>query len=122
MFSKQRIGRAAAVSEPAPNNYATDEADNNADTFCLGMNFTPIEYTNRKADVYPYSDPYETLENVSIVSGATAYDHPNGNTYILIFHESLYYVKHMKHILINPNQIRSNGLDLFDNPIRDNEL
>ena len=28
----------------------------------------------------------------------------------------------MKHILINPNQIRLNGLDFFDNPIRDGEM
>ena len=28
----------------------------------------------------------------------------------------------MKHSRINPNHIRFNGLDLFENPIRDDEL
>ena len=60
--------------------------------------------------------------NVPVVSRATAYDHPNGNTYILIFHESLYYGKQMKQSLINPNQIRLSGLDFFDNPINGDEL
>ena len=28
----------------------------------------------------------------------------------------------MKHSLVNPNQIRFNGLELFNNPIRDDEM
>ena len=86
VFSKRRIGRDTAVSEPTPNNYTNNEANTNADTCFLGMKFTAIAYTNRTADVYPYSNTYEPLENVTIVSGDTTYDHPNGNTYILIFH------------------------------------
>ena len=89
VFSKQRIGRATAVSEPATNNYATNESDTNYDTCFLGTNFIPIAYTNLTADIYPYSDAYMKLENVPIISGAIACDHPNGNTYILIFHEPL---------------------------------
>ena len=122
VITKRRIGKAKASPEPAPNTVAANEADTNADTCCLGTNFIPILYTNRTADVYPYSDAYEPIENIPIVSGATAYDHPNGNTYILVFHEALYYGTQMKHSLINPNQIRFSGLDFFDNPIRDEEL
>ena len=62
------------------------------------------------------------IENVPIVTAATAFDHLDGNTYILIFHESLYYGTKMKHSLINLNQIRHCGLDFFDNPMRDDEL
>ena len=80
------------------------------------MNFISIEYTNLTADLYSYSNAYETLENVPIVSGATEYDYPSRNTYILIFHGSLYYVKNMTHILINPNHIQFNGLAFIDNP------
>ena len=89
---------------------------------CIGKNFISIAYTNCIDDVYPYSDSYESLENVQIISRATAYDHPNSNTYILIFHELLYYGKHMKHSLINSNHIWFNVLDFFDNPIHDDEL
>ena len=89
---------------------------------CLSQNFIPLHYTNRTADVYPYNDSYAPIENVPIVSGATAVDHPNGNTYILVFHEALYYGKKMRHSLINPNQVRHSGLDFYDNPARDDEL
>ena len=119
---KRTIAKAHTVHEPPENTVAVNEADSNANTFCLGQNFIPLSYTNRSADVYPYSDSYEPLENVLIVSGATAYDHPNGEMYILIFHESLYYGTSMKHSLINPNQIRFNGLDFADNPMRDENL
>ena len=86
MFSKQRIGRAKSVSEPDPNTYATNEADTNSYTCLLGTNFIEIAYTNLTEDLYPHSDLYKPIENVPIVSGATAYDHPNVNIYIFIFH------------------------------------
>ena len=122
VITKRRIGCAKAVSEPDPNTRAQNEADTNADTCCLGQNFIPLYYTNRSADVYPYSDAYAPMENIPIVTAATAFDHPDGNTYILVFHESLYYGTKMKRGLINPNQIHHCGLDFFDNPMRDDEL
>ena len=67
--------------------------------------------------MYPYNDAYDPIENVPIVSSATTYDHHNGGTYILVFHESLYYGIKMQHSLINPNQVRFHRLDLFDNPV-----
>ena len=122
VISKRRVAKAHAVHEPPENMIAVNEADSNADMCCLGQNFIPLSYTNRSADVYPYNDSYEPLENVPIITGATAYDHPNGDTYILIFNEALYYGTSMKHSLINPNQIRFNGLDFCDNPMRDENL
>ena len=110
------------VPEPKANTIAQNEADTNADTCCLGRNFIPIAYTNKSADVYPYNESYEPLENVPIVSAATAFDHPDGNTYILVVNDALYYGEKMGHSLINPNQIRHAGLDFLDNPMRDNEL
>ena len=86
VFSKQRIGRDTSKYEPTPNARATNDSDTNDGTCFLGTNFIPIAYINRTADVYPYGDAYEPLENVPIVSGDTAYDHPSSNTYILIFH------------------------------------
>ena len=38
------------------------------------------------------------------------------------FHESLYYGAQPKHILINPNQIRSNSLDFLENPMHNHEV
>ena len=110
------------MTKTKPNTVAQNEAGKNADTFCLGKKTIPIAYTNQTAKVYPYNNASEPLENFPIVSGATAYDHPNGNTYILVFHESLYFGTQMKQSLINPNQIRSNGIDFLDNPMRDHEV
>ena len=105
VLSKRRKRRATTVSETVLNTYATNKSDTNANTCGLGTKSIPIAYTNHTADLYPYSDAYEPIENIPIVSRATAYDHPNGNTYILEFHELMYHGKHMKHSLINPNHI-----------------
>ena len=75
-----------------------------------------MSYTNRTADVYPYDDPYRPMTNVPIVTGATTYHHKDGNSYILVINEALYYDNRLKHSLINPNQIRHNGIGYWDNP------
>ena len=122
--TKRRIGSATrdGSNEPVENTRGSNEADTNADTCCLGKNFIPLTYTNRTADVYPYDDSYKPMVNIPIVTGATAYDHPNGTTYILIFHESLYYGTKLSHSLINPNQLRHHAVDFWDNPYVENHI
>ena len=107
------------ISVPSDGTTSDCEADTNADTCCLGSGFIPIAFTNRTADVYPYDSSYHPVTNVPIVSGATAYDHSDGNTYVMVFHEALYYGKKLSHSLMNPNQLRHNGLDFWDNPYDD---
>ena len=99
-----------------PGTTSNNESDSNADTCCLGSNFTILAYTNRTADVYPYNDSYEPVRQVPIVSGATKYDHPSGQSYILIINEALFYGTKMGHSLINPNQLRHSGVGFWDNP------
>ena len=71
----------------------------------------------RMADDYAYDTSIKPIENVPIVSGATAYDHTDsGKTFILVFNESLYYGDFLDQILINPNQVRAFGLPFWDNP------
>ena len=78
VLSNQIIGKAQAVPEPP-------SADTNSDTCCLGTNFISLAYTNIAAAVYPYNVAYNQIENITIFSGPTSYDYPNGTTYILIF-------------------------------------
>ena len=105
------------LSQSPDGTIAKNESDSNADTCCLGTNFTILSMTHRTADVYPYDSSYSPIENVPIVSGATAFDCPySNNTYILVFHESLYYGPKLDHSLINPNQLRAYGLGYWDNP------
>ena len=96
---------------------AYNECDTNADTCCLGKNFVITGFTTQTADVYPYDKSYAPMQNVPIVTGATAYDDPvTGQTYILLFHEALYDGTKLDHSLINPSQCRHSGIPFWDNP------
>jgi len=50
-----------------------------------------------------------------VVKAATAYDY-NCTTYILILNQALYFGDDMPNSLLNPNQIRSNGVTVDDCP------
>ena len=102
--------------EVPPGTTASNESDSNADTCCLGHNFTVLSYTNRTADVYPFDESYKPMTSVPIVTGATTYHHTDGTSYILVINEALFYGKKLKHTLINPNQIRHRGIGFWDNP------
>jgi hypothetical protein len=108
-------------TDPPPHTKAENECDTNADTCCLGRNFVVLHSTYRTADVYAYDTSIKPIQNVPIVSGATAYDDVStGITYILVFNESLYYGDNLDHTLINPNQVRSYGIPFWDNPFDPN--
>jgi len=108
-------------SDPPAYTLAENELDTNADTCCLGKNFIVLQATYRTADVYAYDTSIQPIENVPIVTAATAYDDTmSGDTFILVFNESLYYGEKLDHSLINPNQIRSYGIPLWDNPFDSN--
>ena len=111
----------STVEEPRPGIAAFNEADTNADTCCLGTNFIPLSFTQRVADVFPYDESAEPITNVPIVTGATAWtDMSTNETYILVFHESLYYGSKLSHSLINTNQLRHFGVEFWDNPFDPN--
>ena len=112
------------VKESKAGTEGYNECDTNADTCCLGQNFCILQYTSRQADVYAYDTQIEPTKGVPIVSGATAFDdNRTGLTYILVFHESLYYGDKLDHSLVNPNQCRSFGLEVNDNPFdKDNDV
>ena len=114
----RRIASVAARNpEPVAGTLAWNECDTNADTCCMGQNFVVLEYTQRIADVYSYDKSIKPIENVPIVSGATAWDdHTTGTTYILVLNEGLFYGSKLDHSLINPNQVRSYGIPFWDNP------
>jgi hypothetical protein len=98
------------------------ELDSHADTVVLGNNCLVLNYTNRECDVAPYTDTYQAISNVPIVTGATAYTSPTtGDTFILVFHEALWMGPHLDHSLINPNQLRNYGLTVQDNPFSSTE-
>ena len=100
-----------------PDFVSTCEIDNHADTCCFGANFTPLYFTGHVCQVQPFIDSYNSMDDVRICSAATAYDDPiTGATYILVFHQGLWFGPKLKHSLINPNQCRVFGISLCDDP------
>ena len=95
--------------------YGRSELDSHADTTVAGRNCTPIWHTERSCDVAPFSDTYQPMKDVAIVSAATGFTSASGNQYILIFHECLY-MPELSHTLINPNQLRHFHTQVQDNP------
>jgi hypothetical protein len=82
-----------------------------------GRNFVILHYTSRECDVSPYSEVYESVKAVPIVSGAMAWtDKRTGSTYILVVNEALWMPDTVTASLINPNQLRAFGITVQDNP------
>jgi hypothetical protein len=110
MTSRVRNDRSVAT-------YGRMELDSHTDTIVLGSIAVILQYTNREWDVAPYSDSYDPICNVPIVSGATAVTSTEtGETIILVFHEAIWMGDQLDHSLLNPNQMRHHGITVQDNP------
>jgi hypothetical protein len=93
------------------------ELDSHADTCCIGSNCRIIAYTDKVCEVSQYHPEYQPIMNVPIVQAGTAYDDPiTGKTYILVINQGLYLEKMLPQTLLNPNQMRFNGLTVDDCP------
>ena len=112
--SQTRVSSAQALQE-SPGYTSTLEADTHADTCVAGTNCVPLNYTDRTCDVLPYSDVYQPVSNVPIVTAATGYTASTGLNYILVIPEALY-MPNLQHSLFNPNQFRHFGTVVQDNP------
>ena len=113
----QSAHKSRSWTDPPVNTTADNKCATNTDTCCLGKNFLVVHSTYRTADVYAYDTSIQPIENVPIVTAATASDDPeSGDTFILVFNEALYYREKLDHSLINPNQIWSYGIPFWDNP------
>ena len=119
-ISQRRVKRVKV--DDAPTTYQTydnvrSELDSRADTICAGINCRLIHYTGQECTVNGFHSQLGTINKVPIGTVATAHtDEHTGNGIILIMHETLYFGNDLDHTLINPNQIRHNGFDVYDNP------
>jgi hypothetical protein len=101
--SRANVFRNAIPREPV---YSTPEMDTHADTCVLGPNFIILHYTGRECDVSSYTEVYESVKAVLIVSGATAWtDEGTRLTNILVIIEGLWMPETVTANLINPNQL-----------------
>jgi hypothetical protein len=116
---RRRVSRTNGMFNAIPREpvHSTLEMDTHADTCVLGPNFVILHYTSRECDVSPYTEVYESVTAVPIVSGATAWtDKRTGLTYILVVNEALWMPDTVTSSLINPNQLRAYGITVQDNP------
>ena len=66
--------------------YGLSELESRADTIALGQNSIITGYTGRECEVSPYTDKYESIKKLAIVTGWTGYKLTiTGQRYILIF-------------------------------------
>ena len=99
------------------------ELDSDADTTVLGSNCMVLAYIGKECEVSPYTDEYDAIRNVPIVTGATVWtSSQDGAAILLVFNEALWMGDRLHHTLINPNQLRSYGVDAQDNPFAKEDL
>ena len=94
----------------------TCEMDSHADTCCVGRNFVKFREPDRYITVSPFSEEYKPLERIPVTTTATVWTDAHNNSYLLLFHESLFFGDRLSQSLICPNQLRSNGLIVHDVP------
>jgi hypothetical protein len=92
------------------------ESGNHADTHCAGRNCRVEYYTNQSYTVSPFLGAYDALDDIPICSALTATALDTGKTIILCLGQSLDFHTRMDKTLINPNQVRSFGILLCDDP------
>ena len=95
--------------------YRRTELDSHSDTTVAGRNCVPIWNTQRLFDVEKFSDTYEPIKDVSIISADTGFTSTTGIQYMLVFHECLYMPK-LSHTLIKPSQLCHFQTQVQDNP------
>ena len=98
----------------------TSHLDSHAGTSAGGSNFVMMDRPEEVAqyvDVSLFSDKYKPLKGIPVASCATEWTSPlNGRTYILVFHQMLFFGDKLKHSLLCPNQMRDYGNQVEDTP------
>jgi hypothetical protein len=97
--------------------YGYLELDSHADTCTVGANCRIISVSKKSCNVTPYHPKYQAIRDCPIVPAGTAYTDPDsGITYILIVNQAIHVGHDLPTTLLNPNQMRSNGIIVDDCP------
>ena len=94
------------------------ELDLHADTCVAGSNTVVLDLTGKVVSVEPFCEAeYQSMQDIPVATVATAYDcSVTGKVHILVINEALYFGDKMKNTLLNPNQLRANGIQVNDCP------
>jgi hypothetical protein len=74
---------------------------------CCGKGFIPIGELDQVCDVFGFHPSMSAIKNVPIRTCATAFDHEDGETIILVFGQALWFGDELENSLACPGQIRS---------------
>ncbi len=97
--------------------YGRCELDSHADTIVARRNCVVLGYSGQEYDVSLYRDDYQSMTNIPVAQVATTCQSDEmGQTYIIVFNESLWMGDSMSHTLVNPNQLRHYGVRVQDDP------
>ena len=70
-------------------------------------------------NVFPFSESLAAVQDVPIATVITIWENPaNGEQWILVIHEALYFGTKLKDSLLCPNQLRAAGVQVKDAPIQ----
>ena len=87
-----------------------------ADTCVAGAMYLLIRDEGKTASVFSYNDKYKPV-TVTIGTAATLWEDPtSGQPYILVINQALFFGDKVQVSLLNPNQLRANGLRVDDVP------
>lgn len=116
--SSRRVMDTARLSDGKDGGASRVELDTHADTCVAGSNTVVLDLTGKVVTVAPFcQSEYQPVQDIPIATVATAYDCPvTGKTYVLIINEALYFGDKMRNTLLNPNQLRTNGIQVHDCP------
>ena len=100
-----------------PGEYACNEMDMHANMGCAGSNWRVMELTGIECQVTPFLDKYDPVDDVPIARCVMVWTNKmNGNDYLLVTDQLLFFGTSLQHSLINPNQLQAYGIDMHDNP------
>jgi hypothetical protein len=91
------------------------ELDSRADTTVLGKHCLVVSHINCTADVAAFMLDFGLAEKISIITGALAYDHPEGETFIIVVNQALS-IPTLDDNLVCTNQCRMNDVIIDECP------
>ena len=91
--------------------------DTHADTCCAGSNWSLLELTGKICEVNPFMESYQPVSDIPVARCCTVWtDQHDSMEYLLVGDQMLWFGTLLPNSLINPNQIRSYGHEVNDDP------
>ena len=109
VISTKRIARISSLraqDKTKAGTLSSNEMDTHADTCVAGKNWAVLTYTDVVCEVQPFTDKYDSIKEVPIVTACTVWtDQNSGKEYLLVGEQFLWFGSSLDHSLINPNQL-----------------